>query len=144
LIPQMKTTDSYKYVGVNIALDGNMDTQIKDLHQKCTSFATLFNQSYFNTRDARQGFVTIFIPSVCYPLATTSITKTILQDIQRPIIHAVLSRLGFNSHMPRCIVFASRKLGGLGLLDLYSEQVASQIKLLITHLRAKSYLHNSI
>jgi hypothetical protein len=41
-------------------------------------------------------------------------------------------------------VFASKQQGGLGLLDLYTEQGLSQIKLLISHLRARSYLSNTI
>jgi hypothetical protein len=84
--------------------------------------------------------VTVFNPSIKYLLATTFINKSILMQLQKPVIHAVLRRLGFNNHMPRSIVFASKKLGGIGLLDLPSEQGVSQVQLLISHLRATSYL----
>jgi hypothetical protein len=46
--------------------------------------------------------------------------------------------------MPRAVVYTSKLRGGLGLLDLYTEQGNSQIKLIITHLRSSSYLSNSI
>jgi hypothetical protein len=134
LIPQISTNTSYKYVGVQLALDGNMTQQIEDLQTKCTEMATIFNQTYFNSKDARQGFTTIFTPSICYPLAVTSIKQSTLQSLQKPVVHAVLSRMGFNCHMPRVVVFGSRLRGVLGLLDLYTEQGALQIKLLISHL----------
>jgi hypothetical protein len=121
-----------------------MNEQIKDLKVKCNQMASIYNQTYFNSNDARQGFTTVYTPSICYPLATTSISQQTLQNIQKPVISSVLSRMGFNQHMPRAVVFASKYRGGIGLLDLYSEQGASQIKLLITNLRSNTYLHNTI
>jgi hypothetical protein len=46
--------------------------------------------------------------------------------------------------MPRTIVYASKRYGGLGILDLYSEQGLCQAQLMITHLRSESYLYNTI
>jgi hypothetical protein len=43
LIPQISTTKSYKYVGVQISLDGNMTQQVNDLKDKCIQMATIFN-----------------------------------------------------------------------------------------------------
>jgi hypothetical protein len=144
LIPQISTSTSYKYVGVQIALDGNMTQQIKDLQIKCTEMATIFNQTYFNATDTKLGFTTVFTPSICYPLATASITKAVLQNIQKPVVHAVLSRMGFNCHMPQAVVFGSRLRGGMGLLNLPTEQGACQIQLLISHIRSNSYLKDTI
>jgi hypothetical protein len=144
LIPQISTTKAYKYVGVQLALDGNMQRQIEDLRIKCIQMAVIFKQTYFKLYDAKQGFVTVYSPSVKYPLPTTSISKSTLQQIQKPVIHAVLSRMGFNNHFPRSMVFASTRYGGLGLVDLYSEQSVGQIQLLVTHLRSNSYISNTI
>jgi hypothetical protein len=106
--------------------------------------AVIFKQTYFSITDAKQGFVTVYTPSIKYPLATMSISKNTLKQIQKPVIHAVLYRLGFNSHMPRSVVYASTRYGGLGLLDLYSEQCLCQVQLLITHIRSQSYICNTI
>jgi hypothetical protein len=46
--------------------------------------------------------------------------------------------------MPRAVVYASKLQGGLGLLDLYTEQGNSQNKLIITVLHSRLYLSNSI
>jgi hypothetical protein len=115
-------TAAYKYVGVHLTLDGNMEAQIEDLRIKCINMSTVFKHTYFNIRDARQAFSTVFTSSVCYTLPATSIQQKTLLKLQKPVISSVLLRLGFNPRMPRHIVFASNRLGGIGLLDLYSEQ----------------------
>jgi hypothetical protein len=131
-------------VGVQIALDGNMDTQLKDLHKKCHDMSTTLNQTYFNANDANQGYTTVFAPSVKYVLPVTSICLNKLRNIQKSSVSSILSRLGYNKHMPRSVVFASKARGGIGLLNLPTEQGVSQIQLLISHLRAKSYLYDTI
>jgi hypothetical protein len=64
--------------------------------------------------------------------------------MQTPVVCLVLSKMGCNQHMPQAVEFGSILKCGIGLLDLYSEQGAQQIKLLISHLQSKSYLHNPI
>jgi hypothetical protein len=143
-IPQTSPKESYKYVGVHIALNGNMDAQVKDLSKKCHTMSTIFNQTHFNAKEAQLGMTTVFAPSVTYPLSVTSITPEILKKIQKPVINSVLSRLGFNRHMPRAVVYASKQHGGMGLLELSTEQGVAQAKLFFTHLQAKSYIHDTI
>jgi hypothetical protein len=43
--------------------------------------------------------------------------------------------------MPRPVVFAPTTLGGLGLLDLYTEQGCSKIIIIISHIRSRSPLY---
>jgi hypothetical protein len=143
-IPQMATSEAYKYVGVQIAPDGNMTSQIKDLKKKCDDMASILSTTYFNASDANQGYTTVFAPSVKYVLPVTSISHSILQTMQTRTVSSVLSRLGFNRHMPRSVVFAPKKYGGIGLLNLPTEQGICQIQLLLSHLRSRSYLHDSI
>jgi hypothetical protein len=51
-IPFLPIDKSYKYVGIQIAVDGNKKKNIEDLHTKCTKIALVFTQSYFNAKDA--------------------------------------------------------------------------------------------
>jgi hypothetical protein len=88
--------------------------------------------------------MTIYSPIVKYALPTTSISENILRIIQQPVISSVLSRLGYNKNMPRAIIHASSMYGGVGLLDLFTEQGCSQIQLILAHLRTQKYLHNQI
>jgi hypothetical protein len=144
VIPILKTNCSYKYVGLHIALDGNMTEQALDLQKKCKNIAILFTQSYFNAKDSEQGFMTIYSPIVKYALPTTSISDIGLQKIQQPVITSVLSRLEYNKNMPRAIIHSSTMYGGVGLLDFFTEQGCSQVQLLLAHLRSQTYIHNQI
>jgi hypothetical protein len=128
IIPQLKTPEAYKYVGVQIAPDGNMKAQIQDLQKKCNIMCTIFAQTYFNANDANQGYMTVFAPAVKYVLPVTSISTLRLRQMQSRIVSTVLSRLRFNKHMPRHVVFSTKSKGGLGLLNLPSEQGSSQIQ----------------
>jgi hypothetical protein len=104
IIPQISTTEAYKYVGVQLALDGNMKAQAQDLHKKCTEMSTILTQTYFNAKDADQGFTTVFTPSIKYTLPVTSIDATKLTKIQQTTINAVLPRLRYNKHMPPAVI----------------------------------------
>jgi hypothetical protein len=46
--------------------------------------------------------------------------------------------------MARKVIYSSATYGGVGLLDLYTEQGCSQVQVIISHLRAKGYLYNQI
>jgi hypothetical protein len=144
IIPQMSTKEAYKYVGIQLALDGNMEAQILDLQKKCNDMSTILSQTYFSAREADLGFTTVFTPSVKYALPVSSISPVKLLKIQQAPVTAVLPRLGYNKHMPRAVVFATKSRGGIGLLNLPTEQGASQLQLLLTHIRAKSNLHDTI
>jgi hypothetical protein len=87
---------------------------------------------------------TVFEPSITYALPLTSIDPDQLRKIQQPVVNSVLSRVGYNKQMPRSVVFAAKTRGGIGLLDLPTEQGTSQIKLIVSHLRARSYIHDTM
>jgi hypothetical protein len=38
--------------------------------------------------------------------------------MQKPITNTVLTKMGYNRHMPRAVAFAPTTIGGIGLLDL--------------------------
>jgi hypothetical protein len=144
IVHQIDPSTAYKYVGVEIALDGNMAQQIKALQLKCNKLNSALSQVYLSPQDTAQGYSTVFTPSIKYVLPATSITRDVLKKMQKPITNTVLTKLGFNRHMPRAVVFAPITLGGLGLLDLYTEQGCSQILLIISHIRAQSHLSETM
>jgi hypothetical protein len=141
LVPQIEPTDAYKYVGIQLALDGNMTTQIETSKTKCNTINGALSQIFMDARDTQQGYTTVFVPSVRYVLPTSSIPQTILQEIQSPTINTVLTKLGYNRHMPRAVIFAPTTIGGIGLLDLFT---SSKVKIIISHIRSRSPLYTPL
>jgi hypothetical protein len=64
LIPQMEPNSAYKYVGVQIALDGNMDAQITTLKEKIYKINGALAQIFMSAQDTKQGYTTVFVPSI--------------------------------------------------------------------------------
>jgi hypothetical protein len=95
-VPQLSHTIPYKYVGVQIALDGNMDKQITILQEKCNTIAGALSQVFMSSKDTQQGYTTVFIPSICYLLPATSIAQKTLNKLQIPVINNVLTKIGYN------------------------------------------------
>ena len=86
-VPQIEPHQAYKYVGVQIALNGNMTTQIQSLQEKCYTINSAISQIFMNAQDAKQGFTTVFVPAIRYSLPATSIQQKTLVKMQRPIIN---------------------------------------------------------
>jgi hypothetical protein len=143
-VPQIEPNHAYKYVGLHIALNGNMITQIQNLQEKCNKINSAMSQVYMSAQDTKQGFTTVFIPSIRYALPTTSILQKTLTNMQKPIINTVLTKLGYNRHMPRALTFAPTSIGGIGILDLYTEQGTGKILMILTHLRSQSPIEQTI
>jgi hypothetical protein len=118
-ISQISTGEAYKYVGAQLAIDGNMRAQIEDLEVRCSLLmCSTFSQHYFNAQDANLGYTTLYSPSVGYALPVTSITLDDLRKIQRPAVNPVHSRLGYNKRMRRAVVFSSKVKDGIGFSTL--------------------------
>jgi hypothetical protein len=134
-VPQIQPSEAYKYLGVHIAMDGNMVAQKKALQEKCSKFISIFAQCQLSQSNMQLIYRTVFVPAIKYVFPATTIDAAFLENIQKPIITLVLSRIGFNSHMPREVVFAPIHFGGLGLLDLTVEQGLSQVLFILSQVR---------
>jgi hypothetical protein len=137
-IPQLQSTEAYKYLGVHIAMDGNMHSQEKSLTEKCAKYITIFSQCQMTLSNMQMIYRTVFGPAVKYVLPATTLSDKFLTDVQKPIVVLALSKMGFNQHMPRAVVMAPLHFGGLGLFDLVVEQGLSQVVFILAHIRSSS------
>lgn len=78
----------------------------------------------------------IVLPSLAYPLATSSLSFKEIHDIQAPALHACLSKLQAPRTLGRHPVHALLFLGGLNLTCLYGVQCWAQIDVLQHMLRS--------
>jgi hypothetical protein len=143
-VPQLDTSEAYKYLGVQIAFDGNMVSQRKSLRDKCQQFQSIFAQCNLSHSNMQLCYRTVFSPAVRYVLPATSLDWDFLEDVQKPIISLVLSKMGFNSHMPREVALAPLHFGGLGLMDLVVAQGIAQVLFVLGHIRSQSSTASTI
>jgi hypothetical protein len=90
--------------------------------------------------DAQQGYNSVFLPSITYPLAATQISWDKLESIQSSVTLSVLPRMGFNRHFPRAVVYAPKHCGGLGLKHLVVEQGVAHVTSMMAQIRANAQL----
>jgi hypothetical protein len=110
---------AYKLLGVQITTDGNTEAQETALAAKCQKMAAIFSQSSLSAANAHQGYHSVFLPAVRYPLAATNIPWDCLIESQMIITTSILPKLGFNRHFPRQVVYAPAYFGGIKLAQLF-------------------------
>jgi hypothetical protein len=82
LVPQIQPSKTYKYVGVHIALDGNMTEQIQKLQDKCNTINGALAQVYMSPPRCKTGIHNSIHPihTLCTPnYYQYSINQNVLQ-----------------------------------------------------------------
>jgi len=70
-------------------------------------------------------------PSLCYPLAVSTISESAAAGITKKLYKALLPKLGANCSYPNALHHTPPALFGLGLPNLYWEQGATALCLLL-------------
>jgi hypothetical protein len=78
------------------------------------------------------------MPSLSYGTPSTTLSYKECEDIQRPVVSAILPKMGIVHNAARTVVFGSAKYYGLGLDHLETVQNFSRLQYLIGHIRRKS------
>jgi hypothetical protein len=77
-------------------------------------------------------------PSLAYGTPATTLSYKECEDVQRPLVAAILPKNGIFRNAARKFVFGSATYCGLGLDDLTTVQNFSRLQYLIGHIRSKS------
>jgi hypothetical protein len=75
--------------------------------------------------------------SLSYGTSATSLDIKECEEIQRPVVNAILPKMGINRKTARSLVFGTSKYGGLGLYHLATVQGFGQLQYLIGSLRTQ-------
>jgi hypothetical protein len=133
-IPQLKSNDSQKLLGVMKNPMGNQQDEIVHLKTKSDSIAKKINSNKLSRMDAQITYKVFYIPAIRYSLNITAINQVDLETIQSKAILAFLAAQGYNRHMPRENVFAPKLYQGLGFQHMYDLQGSDSTRLLIQEL----------
>jgi hypothetical protein len=143
-INEIAADKEYKLLGVQMTLTGNTLAQEAAMKEKCQHMGKVFTLAPLSSSDAHTGFKTVLLPKLKYGLSATSIPWYKLDDIQQPLIHTILPKMGINRHFPRAAVFAPEHFGGLGVQQLSAEQGLAHIQYIVGSIRAQTDEHPAI
>jgi hypothetical protein len=107
---------------------------------KSKRFASGCIKATMTQYEASTAYWTMWLPSVTVGFSSTTMNYRQLDAIQKPMINAILPKLGYSSKTMRDVVFGPRKYIGIGIRHLGSEQGVQQTLLLLKHLRANQKL----
>jgi hypothetical protein len=101
------------------------------LKEKAVKMKKLIKQLYLPKHEMYTCWMTIVLPTIKYGLSATIINSKKMIELQQPLTHEILPKIGYNRHTPRALVYASTTRGGIGLQNMDSEQGIAKVQFII-------------
>ena len=86
------------------------------------------------------AYWTMYIPSITFGIGSTLMDLDQLANIQKPLMHAILPKMGYSSKTCRHAVFGPRNYLGIRARDLVTERGVQQTLMFVKHIRSNQDL----
>ena len=127
-IEEKSSFASHKTLGVMENPSGNYMDEYKNIQQKSQLWHRRIINQNLNRQELKLFYQSFYLPSIRYHLIIGTFTHTQLDTIQHPILQTILSRMGYNSNMPKAVIYGPTSAGGLGFQHLMVIQGVQKIK----------------
>jgi hypothetical protein len=81
------------------------------------------------------AYSSFYMPSMGYGTPSMKLTKEDCEEIQKPVMNAILPNMGIARSAPRAFIFGTDQFGGLGLTHLAALQGHTRLQYLLGHFR---------
>lgn len=132
-IRRLEPSEAITVVGVEQALDGNMDEQAAVLEQKANELGEHIKKGYLPRNLVWQSINTMIWPSLRYALPASSLSPEQGDAVTAKLYRAILPSAGTNRHFPEVFCHAPVDFFGLSLPLVKDYQGIEQIKKLLVH-----------
>ena len=130
-VHQCSPSEARKTLGVHIAPDGNMNSQIEAMLSASEAFSTKLKHSRLSGCDALHSFNTRIMKTLTYPLPTSMLTEVDCNKIMSPTIHSVLGKAKIVRSIKRDVLYGPLQYQGFGLTNLHVCQGSMQLAQLV-------------
>jgi hypothetical protein len=134
-VPRKEPAEAFRTLGVYTAGSGSQAKQAAVLRTHSEAYHDSLQNASMTPSEAYWSYMMYLHPRLNYPLPCCLLTSAQCWTIQAPALAVLLPKLHLNRHTSRAVLFGSQKYGGLGLSELYTDQIYGQLKLLIGHLK---------
>ena len=124
-------SEARETLGVELAPDGNNDKAIAEMKKKATDWAEKIRIGLLPKEESWQSIATTITKSLEYKLPALTLTKEQCDSIMNIVLKAGLQSSNISSKFPRAVVYGPKEDNGLEITDLYLQQGASQITILL-------------
>jgi hypothetical protein len=115
--------------------DGKCTAQKKAMKELAILFGEAIMSSYMPRGKSAMAYNAFYMPSLGYGTPAATLTKKDCEEIQRPVVNAILKKMGIAQSAPRSVVFGTAQFGGLGLTHLDALQGHTRLQYLLGYLR---------
>jgi len=131
-VPVSKHNEGTHYLGLYITVDRNTKPMEQHLWKKALTYTTAFRRTPMSRRKAGVLYCSCFIPAL--PLPATWLPDSFFEKVHRLSTSTILNKMGYHRNLPRCLVYAPRIFGGIGMCNLQTEMEVQQIMILLRHM----------
>jgi exonuclease III len=106
---------------------GTQRTQFQQLRQKSDTITAFLWKCQMTPLETWTYYYACYLPSVGYPLASSSMTHSQLDRVQRTAMQIIIAKCGYNRHTKREILYGPLEYGGASFRHLYVQQGIGQV-----------------
>ena len=117
---------------------GTQAEQVRRLKAKSDDSTDFLWRCPLTKLEAWTYYYACYLPSIGYPLPSSSLSQKQLEQVQRKAMKIIVPRCGFNRHTKKEILYGPLELGGANFRHLYTEQGIGQVCLFIRNWRLQS------
>jgi hypothetical protein len=110
----------------------------KVMTEKASLYAAAITRSSVWKGESSLAYNSFYLPSIGYGTPATTLSQQECYDIQKPVVNAILTKMGISRKAHRSVVFGTAQFGGLGLEHLAAYQGHNRLQYLMGHLRCNS------
>ena len=114
-------------LGMWPAPNGSAKKQYKESLAKSKRFSEGVLKAPMTCLEATTAYWTMYIPRIMIGIALTLMALDQLDDIQKPLMHAILPKMGYSSKACRHVVFGPRTYLGIGARDLVTKRGVQRV-----------------
>jgi hypothetical protein len=131
LITQIRNQSGELALGLKFSPTNNTKDEMEHLLEKSNTWAEKVRTGHLKRQEAWTCLETSIMNTINYAMPATTLSKSQLETIMKPVLDSGLPRAGICRKMARTIVFAPRKYLGLGIKHPYVTQGIRKIETLI-------------
>ena len=113
-LQQLSAFNSRKTLGVQKSPASTDRSLLRALSKRNSHHTTTMARSPFTRTDAWSYYHAVYLPSITYPMPSSSLSKARCNTLQRQFKKVLLPKCGYNRTTPNSVVYGSQDFGGIG------------------------------
>jgi hypothetical protein len=108
-IKRKAPSDSHRTLGFHLQGNGKTDSHKKIMREKAEAYGEAIRGCILKRGESSTAYNCYYMPSIAYGTPATTLAFTECDDLQKPIVNAILPKMGITSKAPRAVVFSIRE-----------------------------------